>query len=519
MSRTLRIIVILVVIVGLGVAGYLYFGKARAPKAPDYQIVAAKRDTLMGKIAATGSISPRTQINLNFKGTGRVSEVNVEFGQAVKKGAVLARLSAKELELSLEQAKNALKISQTQYAQTEAGPTAGEIAAAKASLASAKAAYEKTARGPNPEDIASARAGLDSANAALRKLQRGPTAQETTVAKANLEQARIALDQAQAAYDQVSWFGGIGALPQSLNLQKATISYEAAQANYELATQGATESQVKAAQAQVAQAQSSLERLLQSPTASEMALAESQVTQAQANLDRLTNSPTAEQLAIARGQVRQAEIAVEQAQLTLDGASLVAPFDGIVALVNIQRDAFPSAGLPAVVLVDLSEFYVDVSVDEIDVTQINAGQDVILSLDALPGVNINGYVEKVAPTSTNLNGAVSYTVRVTIEKPDARVRAGMTTTVEVITARHENVLTVPNRAISLDRTTGKATVEKLVNGQPVVTEVTVGLRGDSTSEISAGLRDGDQVIVRNISALQRMMAAGNSSGGFGPGGQ
>lgn len=506
MKRALKIIVIVVAVVGLGLAGYVVLAGERQPKAPDYQVVPVQRETILAKVSATGSVAPKRQVNLTFKGSGRVAEIRVEAGQYVQEGELLARLDARELELSLEQARVGLEISKAQLAQVEAGPSAGEIAAAKASVASAQAAYERTARGPSAEDIASAQATLESAKAALRKLQKGPTEQEITIAKANLEQARIALEQAQAAYDKVAWIGGVGALPQALQLQQATINYEAALANYELATQGPTESQLKAAEAQVAQAQSALERLLQSPTESELALAEAQVVQAQANLDRLLNTPTPEQLAIAQQQVRQAEIAVAQAQLALDGTKLVAPFSGVIVRVHIELGEMAPLGQPAMILADLSEYHVDVNVDELDVIQVEEGQEAHLILDALPGVTLLGHVDSVSPVPATsvAGGVVSYMVRVTIDEPDPRLKAGMTVNVDIITAKHTDVLTVPNRAIRIDRQTGRAYVEKLVNNTPVEVEITIGLRGEQVTEVLSGLSDGDQVVIRTVSTLERL---------------
>ena len=236
--------------------------------------------------------------------------------------------------------------------------------------------------------------------------------------------------------------------------------------------------------------------------------------QAQANLDRLLDTPTEDQLAIAQQQVRQSEIALEQAKLAQEGAQLVAPFSGTVAQVNIKLDEMVSPGQPAVVLVDLSEFYVDVGVDELDVIYLEEGQEVILTLDALQEKTIAGRVERVDPVATVASGVVSYVVRVTIDEPDPRLRAGMTASVDVITARHVDVLTVPNRAIKVDRQTGRTYVEKLVDQKPVETDVELGLRSDQVSEIVSGLEDGDEVIIRGVSSLERLQ---QSFGGGPPG--
>ena len=512
MKRALKIILILAVVVAISVAGYLLFAGARPPKDPDYQSVPVRRETVVSRVGATGTIAPVEQINLTFKSSGRVTDLLVEPGQMVASGDVLAKLESRELELAVERAEIALEISRIQLSELETGPTAGELAAARASVASAQASYEKIAGGASKEDLASAEAGLASARAALAKLLEGPTEQQITVAKANLEQSRIALEQAQSAYDKVSWIGAVGALPQSLQLQQATINYEAAVANYELATEGPTESQLKSTEAQVVQAEGALGRLLDSPTESDLAMAEAQVIQAQSSLDRLLDTPSKQQVAIAEQQVRQSEIALEQAELALEGAQLVAPFDGVVARVNLTLGETAPMGAPAIVLVDLSEFYVDVSIDELDVVFVQEGQEVLLTLDALEDETISGHVERVDPIATVISGVASYVLRVSVEDTHPSLRAGMTANVDVITDRHVNALVVPNRAIQVERQTGRTYVEKVVNQTPVETDVEVGIRGDQVTEIVSGLTDGDVVIIRGASSLERLQAVFASGG-------
>lgn len=513
MKRTWRIVGIIVLVLAVAAAQYAIFGRERAPSSPDYQIVPVTRGTVTSRVVATGTITPRRQAILNFRSMGIVQEVQVTPGEMVEEGQLLARLDDRDFVLGMEQAEAALEMSRQQLAKIEAGPSAGDIAAAQASVASAQASYEKIAAGPSAEDIASARASLESAEASLRRLKESPSQEEEVIAKASLEQARIALEQAQSAYDKVAWIGGVGALPQSLQLQQATINYEAALANYQLATQGPTESQLKAAEAQVAQAKSALDRLLSSPTESELAMAEAQVVQAQAALDRLLQSPTPEDLAIAREQVRQAEIGLERAKLALEGVRLTAPFAGLVAQVNVREQQPATTAQPAIIIIDPSSFYVDVSIDELDAPVIAPNQESFLTLDALPGVSMRGHVEYIAPAATNIGGIVSYEARVVVDAIDERLRAGMTSTVEIITARSENALVVPNRAVHADRQTGKTYVEKLVNNKPVQVEVALGIREELVSEVLEGLQEGDQVIIRSQSSLEQLQRTISSQRG------
>ncbi|MBC7225329.1 MAG: efflux RND transporter periplasmic adaptor subunit, partial [Anaerolineae bacterium] len=348
-----------------------------------------------------------------------------------------------------------------------------------------------------------ARANLASAQKNLEKLLQGPTEDEVATAKANLERARIALERAQSEYDKVAWIGAVGALPQALALQQATIDYEAAQAAYRLATKGATEAQVEAARAQVAQAQASLQRLLESPTDAELAAAEAQVAQAQAQLERLVSGPGEEEVRIAEAQVEQAKISLEQARLQRENAILKAPFAGAVAQVSLREGEQVQAALPAVVLVDDTAYHITVTVDEMDITAVQVGQEA----DALPERALAGHVTRVYPAATQVSGITGYQVRVDLDALDPALRPGMNAAVDIITAHAENVLVLPNRAIQFDRRTEKTYVDKIVGTNLVRTEIQLGIQGDQTSQVLSGLQEGDQIAIRSVSSLQQLRTA------------
>ncbi|MGC8838810.1 MAG: efflux RND transporter periplasmic adaptor subunit [Anaerolineae bacterium] len=506
MKRGITVAMILAAIVGLSAAGYVFLGKARAPEKPNYQVVTVERGDVRAVVSASGIIDPERQVSLRFKAVGVVSKVYVEPGDRVEAGEVLAELQADELDLAVRQAEIALAISQARLDQLLAGASEEEIAAAEAALASALANYERITNGPGQAEVAAARASLASAQKNLEKLLRGPTEDEVATAKANLERARIALERAQSEYDKVSWIGAVGALPQALALEQATIDYEAALAAYRLATQGATEAQIEAARAQVAQAEASLKRLLDSPTDAELAGAEAQVAQARAQLQRLVTGPSQEEVRIAQAQVEQARVSLEQARLQRENAILRAPFAGVVAEVNLQVGEQVQAALPAVVLLDDSAFHITVTVDEMDITAVQEGQEAEILLDALPNRTLKGHVARISPAAAQTAGVTGYLVRVNLDTPDPALRPGMNAAVDIVTAHAEDVLVIPNRAIQFDRRTNKTFVEKVVGTNLVRTEVQLGVQGDQVSQVLSGLQEGDQVAIRSVSSLQQLRA-------------
>ena len=453
MRRFLTIIVILAAVIGGSLYGYELFAQGKEPEAPDFETVVVQRGSLFSSVSASGTIEPEAQVLLSFKSVGRVAEVLVQEGQAVRSGDLLARLETDELELALAQTETGLAISQAQLAKLQNTE-------------------------PSPSDLAAAEAALASAQTAYRELLKGASEDELQIAKGNVERARLARDQAQAVYDQVAHLPNVGMLPQSLQLQQATLEYELAQANYRLAIRGATETQKAAAQAQIAQAQ--------------------------ASLDRLKEGLSAEDLTIAQAQVRQAEVAVAQARLALEGAILTSPADGVITAVNVKAGELASSARPAFALTDLSRFHIDVNVDEIDIGAVAVGQQASISLDALPDVELTGSVRTIAPTASLETGVISYRVRMDIDPTDASLRTGMSATASIITARADNVLLVPNRLIQIDRQNDKAFVERVEGGFPVRVEIRTGMRNEQQSEVVAGLEEGDVLALRNVSSLEQL---------------
>ncbi len=264
-------------------------------------------------------------------------------------------------------------------------------------------------------------------------------------------------------------------------MQQASIDYERAKADYQ--------------------------KIAQSPTESELKSAWAQVVQAQTQLDKLRKNPEPEEVAIAQAQVDQAQAQLEEAQLKLKKAVITAPFDGVVASLGAKVGEMVSSNTPMVVLVDISTFHIDVEIDEIDISQIAVGQEVLITLDALPDEEIAGHVEAIAPTASadSDGGVVSYVVTVAIEPTDALLRPGMSANTTITTDRNDNALIVPNRYIQIDRENGKMYVERLEeDGLTSRVEIETGMRDELSSEVVAGLEEGDTLVLRSLSGRERL---------------
>lgn len=480
MRRIVPIVGVLALVVGGSLGIYYFTSQAKEPAAPDYETLQVSRGNLVSTVSATGAIEPEGQVSLIFRGAGRVGEVLAREGDAVTAGQVLARLESDDLDLALAQAETALVISQAQLERLRTPVDEVDVAAAAAAVASAEASVE------------SAQAALASAEAASRDLQTGASEDQKRAAAATLERARVVRDQAQAAYDQIAGQPNAGMMPQSLQLQQATIDYETAAANYRIATAQATAAQLAAARAQIAQAKAAA------------AQAQASLAQAQSNLAKLRRGPNDSDLAIAEAQVTQGELSVQQARLSRTNSELVSPADGTVTELNIAVGELPSAGRPAAVITDLSRFHINIDVDEVDIGKLQQGQAVRVTLDALPDAQLLGHIDSIAPTPTSSGGTVSYQVNVVIDESNVDLRSGLSATASVVTQELQDVLIIPNRSIQIDRSTGRAYVEKLVDGVPTRTEVQLGARNEQFSQVLGGLNEGDALAIRTGTGLERL---------------
>jgi HlyD family secretion protein len=445
--------------------------------------------TLTATVSATGNIEPEAEVRLSFQQAGTIAEVFFDESDAVKKGDVIARLDTTDLELALAQAQASLEQAKSTLDQAET-----TVENAKAQEVIANANYSRTLQASRPSEVTAAKAALDAAQASLDKLMAGPTTEDLASVEASLKNAEAAVKQAQSAYDRAYTRNpaGIGASPEALQLEQATNNYLSAKAQYDKVALGADAAQIKAAEQQVQSARAGYDKVARPARQFDIDQAEAQRQQA---LLQVRNAQT--QVASARNQIKLAEIQLQQAQRKLDQASLKSPIDGVISTLNVKAGETAGAAVqqPAAIVVDTSKYHIDITVDEIDIAKVKEGQNVVVTLDSLPGVEVQGKVLRISPTSSTINGVVSYPVRVDVISSDAPMRSGMTANASIVLDKRENVLLAPNWAVRRDRDSGKTYLSLQGNNQTInEVEVKTGLRNDTFSEIVSGAKSGDVVV-------------------------
>jgi HlyD family secretion protein len=452
-------------------AGVIYRAQgASPPPAARYLTAAAESGDVSSGVTATGPIAAVAAVPLNFKLSGRVAEIDVQVGDAVAAGQVLARLDPTDLQAQLRQAQANLAAAQASYRKLVQGPTATDVAAARATVDAARTQVATEQR--NHEAAQSAMAN----DAAAAQASVASARQEVAAAEQALEDAQRAAADAQSAFDALPaviaqqiataknnlWARqldrdaicgrGKGAACNTANAQVAAAETAVDQAGAQAAQetiQGQTtvdqaQAQVNQAQAQVDRARASVSEA-QANVASAQAraaqavqsaqgraeLATSGVQTAQAAYDRAVSRPTQAEIDGATAQIAVQQANVDLAQTNLDSAVMTAPSAGVVTALNgavgqwltggSTSGAAASAATGAnnsaigdagnfISLTDLSRLQIRAQVNEADVSRVRAGQQVRFTVDAFTGQTFEGKVQTVQPLGATLQNVVWYTV-------------------------------------------------------------------------------------------------------------
>ncbi len=461
MRRTFVIVAIAAAVVAAGFLGLRQWRRAQGAAQAEVQTAQVRRGSLVATISTAGTVEAIDSVALSFQASGQVKEIKVREGDQVSAGQVLATLDSQEVELAVAQAEVSLSLAQIKLDQVK--------------------------KGASPEELASARAALASAEASLAALVAGPSASDIELARLRYEQAKDQLWGAQVQRDSICANPNAGyACDQSnASVASATMAAEIARIQYEEAQKGASDEQLRAAEAQVAQA-----RL---------------------NLSRLTAGPAVEDIKTAENGVRQAEISLQQARLKLAPYTLAAPFAGTLTRLSLQVGQIVGPSVQVGLLAAPGGLEVRADMSEIDVARIAVGQVATITLDALPGRTFRGHVTTVAAAGTSTQGVVNYPVTIQIEDADAAVKPGMTANASIVIDQREDVLVVPSRAIRSEGDGHVVTV--LRDGQPVDTPVQVGLSGDNGTEILGdALKEGDTLVIAGTTSSPRMFGFGMGGG-------
>jgi membrane fusion protein PltH len=278
---------------------------------------------------AIGTFISANQASLAFTLAGRIKEIKVKEGDAIKSGAPMISLDTSALDFQ----------------------------------------------------VAQAQAALDAALVNLDKVKSGPTPEDVAIAKSKLDLARAAVNQAQAGYDKIGGNSNpaIAITAQALTLEQATATFQGALAVYQ----------------------------------------------------QTINHPTATELRTAQAQVAQAQAALDLAKQNVINARMMAPFDGVVLWIGPHVGETVSPAVPILTIADLSKMQIQLGVDENTLGSLSVGLSASITTDSLQGKTLTGHISKMGLLATTTASIVTIPVTIDLDPSDALVYPGLSATVEI----------------------------------------------------------------------------------------
>lgn len=445
MKRVWIVLGLIVILAAGGWAYAAYVNPSLLPQAAETSAVDAEAASqeqedseLDSVIWASGKLLPTVWANLAPLQGGIVQTLHVSEGDWVEPGDLLIQLENPAAESQVEISAATVAEAEAAHANLLSGAGEAEIAAAAAGVATAQAQVSLAAG-----RLLEAQKSVDFYQVEVRiareqydELAAGPTEAERAAAAARVEVAQAALDHAQAAYNTVRGDPTIGStLLESLQLEQATKSLEAAQAEFAVATQGASEQRLAVARSRITEALSRVSVAESQVPAAEAGVqsAEAALASAQANLRRTKEGASPEEIAVSLARIGTARAQLASAQAHVAQSRIVAPFAGQVGALLVRGGELVAPGQILVLLGDTGSMHVETTdLRETDVVQLQSGQKVEVTFDSLPDQIFDGIITHIAPVSTSDRGSTNFTVHVDVPQLDANLRWGMTAFVNIL---------------------------------------------------------------------------------------
>jgi len=505
-------LVLIVVVVAIGAigGGWYYYTQylpaQRSAAAETIQTTRVRRGSVIISVGGSGTLMPAAQADLGFGSGGVVSELLVEVGDWVESGQVLARIDPAALERAVTQAEADLTVAQDNvesaenpYSQLDLNQAYLAVNQADMSLATARDSLS-LAMEPSVclyesvvdleyeyswyEENYYQEADRYEAGESSRK--------ELDAASDNLQWAEERLNEALACppgpedvvvcENDDAWYQGRYA-EMGEKYRAGEISQEQLFALWD-------------------RLQAVKERLgLARQAASELSNAQEQVAETEYNLQKaretvveLLSGPDAADVQVAQAKLISAQAALEDAQAALEGATLVAPFSGVITAVEAQAGETVATG-PIITLADMAQPQLEMWVDEVDLNNVAPGYEVEAIFDALPDQVFTGHVVRVEPELQSMQNAPTVLVYASLDDElelSLVLPIGANASVEIIAARAEDALLVPAEALR-ELSPGQYAVFVMVDGELQMRQVEVGVMDYAYAEIISGLNVGDVV--------------------------
>ncbi|MBU4274765.1 efflux RND transporter periplasmic adaptor subunit [Patescibacteria group bacterium] len=457
--------------------------------------------TLIQEVSETGMLKPTKEIKLGFKTAGRIEKINVEVGDAVGEGTIIASLDKIQLFIQLNQAQASLAVAQSQYDKLLAGSTPEEIKIYENARSSAQQdlddaysdalntlddAYLKIYNAYNTVDT------IQYSYFSISDQEGIKVVDNKALINTNLNAVKPLLDEAKADSTPEKIDNTIVEMLASLKNTS-----DALKTIREMCEQGIYYSKV-----------SSTDKTSLDNQRSYVLTAFTNTTNAQQtiNSDKIGLQTAEDDLVLKKAKPRQEDInyysaKVQEAQANIlslqhqiADASLRAPTDGTITKVDKKSGETVQATEMPFSLISSDPLQVEVDIYEEDIVKIKKDNPVDIIIAAFPTETLKGKVISIDPAEKVIAGVVYYGITIAFDELKDNMKPGMTADVVIKTANKENVLIIPKGAVKKN---DKITVLVYKDGITEEREIQIGLEGnDNKVEVVSGLSEGEEIVIK-----------------------
>lgn len=515
MQRLKKPVIIGAIVIVALIGGYTYLSSTRKPV---NDFVVAKRGTVVQEVSVTGNTKPVQDVDLAFEKAGKVAWVNIAVGDRAVAGQTLVVLDQAELSAGLLQAQANVQAQQAKLDELKRGTRPEEIRVDEVKVASAETTLEEKEKGliDAIED-----AYTKSDDAVRNKVDQFFSNPQSANPYLNLQPVDPALKNRlegnRAAIEQmlVNWksatnvfhLGGgtpadnlatyLSTAKQNVAKVRSFLDDAATAVNSLVATTNISQTTIDSYKSAVSTARTNVNTADTnlSTGEEEWRTAQSDLAVSQNELSLAQAGTVPEQIAAQEAQVKQYQAAVAATQAQLAKTVLRAPIAGTVTRQDAKAGEIVPANTVIVSLISASNFEIEANVPEADIAKVKPGEPAKVTLDAYGNeVVFDAAVSKIDPGETVVEGVATYKTTLQFIKADERIRPGMTANIDILTDKRENVIVVPQRAVTA-KDGDRSVLVDTGKPQPEERKVKAGLRGsDGNVEILEGIQEGDKVI-------------------------
>ena len=492
-------IIIGVVVVSLVVGGSAVRASMQSGRPVRVNYTELKRSELVDSISIKGIVESDKKRTVYSTVNGLLDEVNVEVGDFVIEGQLLAKIDTEELELNIAQQKADLNASE-QTSLNQLQNSERSYSEAQSNLVSGKNSQILNAESSFKTAESNLKTAQKNYNDSLQEYRAGNYAQLTS-AESNLTSAKQNLEITTDTHEKNKSLFEAGVITED-TLTQSENALISAQNRVDDAANG-YDNAVTAQKKTVEQNENAL-RTAQVNYNNAQELLSAAKTAASQDLERLKSNVESAQITVNN---ESRVIAIQRLEKQLHDSTITAPIAGTITAVYAKVGA-SGAGL-LFVIEDLQDLIIETRIKEYDIGRVTTGMPVVIRTDATGDTEFDGIVRKIEPAAvkntageTATSSDIEFKTIVEVTSKDEALKIGMNTRLSIILAKKENVLRIPYDAIKTienDETVcyiiiseGEAGKERYTAKQ---TPVSTGLETDFYVEISgAELQEGTWIV-------------------------